>query len=493
MAERINYHNFKITIEDIYNVVTNSENLELDNSWPDFSINQEKKNEWLYNLRNIKLNNNIKDEIKGDFDIHDDYLMGPDNIFYQFGKMVIDNMRYIPFEEFYGRIKLISREIYEMIINSNDHFIFYFNGEINKSNTWVFLLFMKSIFEIGLLYDHSDRLIFLNKSTLKNHLIDKDITYNILQIDDMSYSGQQFIDFLITIDMNDPELSDYNIKYYYTAPFISSNAKDLFEYNHLNFDHPEILYFYNTEVIPSFNKLFQNPIEKELIRIFLYKEDNSNRNTAKYFEYRNENFCNVYFQHKIADNESFFNKILLISPLPDIYCNIKPLINNCDVFDDKGVDCSIEFFNEGDFITDGLNIDNCKILRPYYKNDNIKYIFEYKGQRINLKDEFKYINEKNPYEKNNDTYIDDENYGIFDVMLIMKIITYYTIYKNYKDVLLKNIIDFMIRNKTHDNRLFYPDNLLNDNDFYGMFSNNYKSKYLKYKSKYLLLKKNNKL
>lgn len=277
-------------------------------------------------------NNNVKKWLKNI------QLYSPEEIketYEFFAKTFIEFLLYVPFDEFYNIINKMSLQFNE-IISSNEYVNIYFfiPDSINKSNLWVTLLFFDCLFKNEILSSEiKSKMKFVsNYNALVNN---SDNTKSVcLYCDDMSYTGSQ-------INMNflrkkGPEIqSDAKIDKYMIVSYISNVAREKLSLI------SNIHFFRDTVTVDTY-------INQLKVKYMETREEMVN-NVLKMFDYKTSNnffimgrkACNcsskytpIYFDHKIADDLSTFNKLLFTGSYPiessSSICEINPLIHGCD-------------------------------------------------------------------------------------------------------------------------------------------------------------------
>ena len=237
-----------------------------------------------------------------------------------FIQKLISIFKYVDFKTYLDKIKLIVNEFYENYTSksySNVYFIA--EGLVNKSNTWVMMLFMSELNEIITKNNNIDlfkkiKILSDVPQTLKPSTL-------VLYFDDMSYSGRQISSSLFR-STNFPENIQKGIDFYITAPYISKTAINKFEGEKKLFK-----LWNNTEIIQTFRDQFiKSDMDKEMYKNFCVYE-------VKYYRYYmcHETIIPIYFDHKIADGLSVFQKFLYFGSryTKNNNYNIVPLIKNC--------------------------------------------------------------------------------------------------------------------------------------------------------------------
>jgi serine/threonine protein kinase len=314
------------------------------------------------------------------------------DVYTLFAKLFSAFIRYIPFNEMLTKISNICIEI-NTISTDYDYIYLLINDEINKSNTWVALLYIGELLKLNYFNTFKDKIrIVSDKENIKDTILqdpeDEPLKYLVLHIDDMSYSGTQ-MNFTI---LNKQTIEGLNITWYLCVAYISTTAIQLFE------DNKKIVSrFENTEVIPSFIEKIRkavldglvkdtsgNPytINSSIIRdlLFMLSRNKGTKLDAKDYDFfygeeawncRNHQVA-VYFDHKIADVVSVFQKIFNGGTFPSERenCFFISLINNCPIDPYKGEGCMLSENNRG-LQTDIADDETCP--KTFYKQFKYSY------------------------------------------------------------------------------------------------------------------------
>jgi len=248
--------------EEFY--IQNIQSCFLKNSYP---LNIKNINKWLNKLKKFK-----------------------DEELNTFGYCISKTIRHISFVEFYNNLCKLGFKLNEFINNNLiENIIFYFYiPHLHKSNLWVLLLIWKyintlpNIKIIGNLY-----YIYSNK-TITN--------YKIIYVDDCSYTSTQIIENLKEV------LNNKNVNIF--IPYISNKALDKLNSYNINVFYIEKFYNFTKLLTESEFDSYQNVLE--VYDIYLNSED-----------LYNENICNIYFDHKLADFVSVFQSLYAYGLLPN--------------------------------------------------------------------------------------------------------------------------------------------------------------------------------
>jgi hypothetical protein len=277
------------------------------------SINNNNVNKW---FKNIQLYS--PEEIKETYEF--------------FAKTFIEFLLYVPFDEFYNIINKMSLQFNEIITSEEYVNIYIFIPDsVNKSNMWVALLFLDCVMKNEILTSEMKSKIKIvnNYNTLINNSNNNKSL--CLYCDDMSYTGRQiYMNFLKKNNQ-----SDSNIDKYIMISYISNVAREKLSLM------SNIHFFKDTITVDSYiNQLKQK---------YMVSNEETVNNVLKMFNYKTDDrffimgrkACNcnslytpIYFDHKIADDLSTFNKLLFTGSYPiepsSSICEINPLIHGCD-------------------------------------------------------------------------------------------------------------------------------------------------------------------
>jgi len=314
-------------------------------------------------------------------------------------------LRHISFEEMKTKIEAICKEIIELNSTKNYKKIFMFiDGQSQKSNTWISLIFT------NFLLKHDS---FVNKCHVigneqMNQLntnfdsyyskLNEDEKILIIHIDDMSYSGKQIYKQLTDTEFNwnrilsskiDNTNFEYDkLDYYLGVAYIGRSGLEFV--NNFNVVR-NIKKFENTEVIESFVNQAKDYIENNNN----YSEEEKKKNLSNI-----TNLCGnprqrqryhlgsrsfqcasalipVYFDHKVADSYSTFQKLIYYGSFPTTgECEFLPLL-------------------EGDHIKESLPNEK-KLKDGNHCTEEVEYMEEhyppeYKGEKGKNKTFYKNI------------------------------------------------------------------------------------------------------
>lgn len=324
-----------------------------------------------------------------------------------FADVFADNLKHIPFTLMMKKIENISNEIIDLNNTKNyDKIYIYIDGEINKSNTWIALLFSKFLQKNTNFVSKCNVINKNQRRELKNNYIK---TYNestieehkkilIIHMDDMSYSGSQIdgdlygIDNILTRKINENFFYN-NIDYYLGISYISNIAINTIK----DSKKRNIKLFKNTVKVKKFVELINDYIrinENKLIKEYnLKKEDIDNiinkvlevcYPSTELFQLGFKSFqCHevitpIYFDHKVADWLSTFQKLIYFGSYPTTQkCDFLPLINGIHLNEELEIEKMYKKFHCHILIQDmeetfPSTYTGEKKYRTFYKN--IKYV-----------------------------------------------------------------------------------------------------------------------
>ncbi len=270
--------------------------------------------------------------------------------------------RYVDFEEYLNKVINLSIELLKLIKENVDKkFLFIVPGAINKSNTWMLFLFLNEIKNqygndiyklLKDCYVIADYRIIYDYENINNVIFNNAI---YIYFDDMSYSGSQVL----------TNLSNFNFKIYFFCPYYSIiAAKRIKNINNT------INFFKTTEFIESFKNQFIKDYDYGNIILNEIKNNDIYNNAFQY----NNDLIPIYFDHKIADAVSTFQKIILLGTYPVLNekskCTITSLIDEC--IDNNKYDKN--YCNNKELDLYQLNrTKNKYCINSYYKTFNYIY------------------------------------------------------------------------------------------------------------------------
>ncbi len=276
-----------------------------------------------------------------------------------FFRRIMQIMRYVNFYEFLKVIQVITSEITSFLIDYHKNYdVIFFGGldlNVNKSYTWILFLFLNQMHVFKFFDNYPD---IANKIFVGNHELEirEPYTPRVLYLffDDMSYSGTQIaheINHRYTRSSFLRQIPIPNFEVYITAPFISTTAKARI------IDLPFVKYWSSTKIIPTLKEQFlaglaETDIQRytEIYNLICDIELEGNK---KYGFQCRSSIIPIYFDHKIADSISTFNKLLYFGTYPidrsnpscQPRCIITPLINNCS----ENVNIVIKYFEDKNY------------------------------------------------------------------------------------------------------------------------------------------------
>lgn len=255
-----------------------------------------------------------------------------------FVKRLFKVYKYVPFDDYIALIKKVSLNIMNFLFINHvkyDDIYFCANNQITKSNTWILLLFLDEMKEF--LTENEElrnKIKIISTIPSDTEYLSKTI---VLYFDDMSYSGTQISE---GIPKNIDSEKTTNIDIYITTPIISKTAIEKIHKKNIH-----IKFWEETTIIGNFHDIFVDGNEEyeKLYDIFcsiktFRQLKNSWDKLIRGFQCYND-IIPIYFDHKIADGFSTFQKLLNYGIYPLNHtktckptCVITPLINNCDNF-----------------------------------------------------------------------------------------------------------------------------------------------------------------
>jgi len=273
-------------------------------------INDVNVEKWFQNIQNYS-----PEEIKPTYDF--------------FAHTFIEFLLYVPFDKFYEILNRISFQLVE-IVNSGDYknIYFYIADSANKSNLWVALLFLDCLIKNNISLDIQKIKFVNNYDALVN---DSNNEKSLcLYCDDMSYTGSQIkSNFLRGKNAN---LEDTNIDKYLIIAYLSNSA-----YTKLS-TIKNVHFFKDTVVVNSYIDQLKNKygdtnpeMVDNVVKMFTSQSNNPFFTMGKKACNCNMAYTPIYFDHKIADELSTFNKLLFTGSYPTTsVCEINPLIHGCN-------------------------------------------------------------------------------------------------------------------------------------------------------------------
>lgn len=277
------------------------------------SINHANVDKWFQNIQQFS-----PEEIKPTYDF--------------FARTFIEFLLYVPFAEFYEILNRISFQLVE-IVSSGDYknIYFYIADSANKSNLWVALLFLDCLTRNNILSGNNEireKIKYVNnyEALINDSKNEKSLC---LYCDDMSYTGSQIkSNFLRGKNAN---LEDTNIDKYLIIAYLSNAA-----YTKLS-TIKNVHFFKDTVVVNSYIDQLKNKygdtnpeMVDNVVKMFTSQSNNPFFTMGKKACNCNMAYTPIYFDHKIADELSTFNKLLFTGSYPTTsVCEINPLIHGC--------------------------------------------------------------------------------------------------------------------------------------------------------------------
>lgn len=325
-----------------------------------------------------------------------------------FARTFTEFLVYVPFDDFYKIINLMSLQ-FEQIINSPDYTNIYFfiPDTINKSNMWVTLLFLDCLVKNNLLTPEIQAKIKI--VNMYHKLVEDSNNSKSLCIycDDMSYTGTQISSNFNNRLINNKSTLDTNIDKYFIISYISNIGKDKItkEVKNAFFcDNTIAVYSYVDQLQVKYNDGNEEMVNN-VLKMFSFQPDNEFMNMGHAACQCSKKYIPIYFDHKIADNLSTFNKLLFTGAYPTKgnVCEINPLIEGCnnianlkELFGenpcvrtqtvDSEIPCFPAFYKTIPYVLDGnivLNADRKNILNLFIETSSIKGGRQNKSQRKN--------------------------------------------------------------------------------------------------------------
>lgn len=230
-------------------------------------------------------------------------------------EVIKNKLRYVTFDEYIGKITLISREIIEQI-KVNDIIFFVDAGTIKSSQLWVTLLFFGELLKLNI-EEHKNKIFLIRDEDHRAKVFEfsKDIKIQVVHFDDMSYSGLQ-------LNLSTPNkkllTEGTNVTYHLAISYASSYANKFLK-------EKGLLFYENTEIVPVFEDVVKDyyKTEPETIKRIA--------SLCKYPSFTTVNFKRggdafkcvfglgqtlIYFDHKIADHVSTLYYIISLGTYP---------------------------------------------------------------------------------------------------------------------------------------------------------------------------------
>ena len=245
-----------------------------------------------------------------------------------FARTFIEFLRYVSFDEFYAILYKISLQFTTLPLERYRNIYFYIPDVINKSNLWVSLLFLDCLTKLGFIDTIREKIKIVNNY---NHLVIDSNNENSLCLlcDDMTYTGNQiFNHFRRKATQKEPD--DHIEKYLVISHLSNVASKKLSEVPNMNyFADTVVVNSYITQLKEKYSETHKEMVDN-IMEMFKWttKPINMGRKACN---------CSlqhipIYFDHKIADSLSTFDKLLFTGSYPtrSSECEITPLIGGCD-------------------------------------------------------------------------------------------------------------------------------------------------------------------
>lgn len=288
-----------------------------------------------------------------------------------FFNKLISIIRYVNFNEYLLKIRIMCREIETYLLANHTGYnkIFFGGyGEISKSYTWVLFLFLNEMSSFFTSNIEITNKIFIGDDSLVNTVVDTN-KYLYLFFDDMSYSGTQMVGSIPEIEKS------INVDIYISTPFISLTAK-----KRLLDKNPNVKFWENMEFVSTLESSFLSGIPEDQRDEYQLLFNNICKNFTGVFwrAYQcTDTMIPIYFDHKMADGLSTFQKLIYFGIYPmnnpcDKSCVRTPLIKKC-VDNNLRINAEIPYCIN--FITDISDEESCP--QTFYK----KIIFNFNTDR----------------------------------------------------------------------------------------------------------------
>lgn len=253
---------------------------------------------------------------------------------------------YVTYEMFLRTVHAMADEILRKLeSNSYERIVFVITGELNKSNTWVSLLLIDYFNTQPSFMRNSDKVrvvYMMGASNLAESLPPSpDERCLFLHVDDMAYSGGQSADAMNQIWTKSGLNRRANTEYYAAIPYLTTTAKRFIQAN-----VPGVQFFESTILVPNIleqvqayfdslsateqaaNALYLPQVSKMCEKDRFFMSDSptddlqrSHQNGIPFakglWAFRCSTFKTIlYFDHKLADDASTFQKVLYFGSYP---------------------------------------------------------------------------------------------------------------------------------------------------------------------------------
>lgn len=264
-----------------------------------------------------------------------------------FANKIIENTRYISYDDFIISLATLCKsyvETYGTAKHAGSAFILLLPFQVNKSNIWVTLLayplLRKLITEIY--YDLTD--VYNDMHDSRSRIYRKKV--RCIVIDDCAYTGHQ-LTYVSSIDYsrmhykNKPPQPDvHHVKWLEWYDDMQSGAKKIVSQISIEqFSVDLIVPFMSTLARANLHSIHYVKISSKCVVFPIFRQQiNIDKiphhvlnEFKKTFQFHKD-ISAIYFDHKIADSVSTFNKVYLLAPL--FNCALEnrtvPFIDNCD-------------------------------------------------------------------------------------------------------------------------------------------------------------------
>jgi hypothetical protein len=268
-----------------------------------------------------------------------------DNNSIEFANKIIKYTRHVPYDEYYNQLKKVCLSYIKTYQNNkNDKFVLILPFNIKKSNTWVSLLAMEYIKDIidGVYYNITE--VYNNTKKNGSDLFNKKV--HCIICDDCSYTGNQLYNIAYldatTLEYSGKELQPnvHNISWinWYDKNYIKANSA-IKKINMNDFSVDILVPYMSILAQERLSKINYLKIPKDCVAFPIFTQQVNVGNIPLHilneftqtFQYHNE-ISAIYFDHKVADYVSTFNKVYLFAPI--FGCNVSKnigigFIENC--------------------------------------------------------------------------------------------------------------------------------------------------------------------
>lgn len=298
-----------------------------------------------------------------------------------FARYIIDNTQYISYKDFYDGLYKICKS-YNSSRNKKTINVLIVPPDLYKSNIWVSLLAMDLLDDIKHIYTNVTD-VFNEFSRKGSSLYGKNI--GCIICDDCAYTGSQLSN-LASIDyrsitfpgkkkepdrLNKDWIGWYDDNSLNAKKYIDSIDISKFSVNivvpFFTLSAMKVLYKHKYLKIPKDNIVLMNFSDYTDTRKFTIPVINEFRAT---FQYHNH-ISAIYFDHKVADAVSTFNKVYFLGPIFNTNAGIQ-FIDGCDNKIPQDIDVHSQYL--------AVEKETSTVLCPQTFYKSIKYTF--KGKNI---------------------------------------------------------------------------------------------------------------